>query len=262
MDGKLPIYLATQFYGAGRVAFQGSGEIWRLRQASDAYFDTYYTKLLRWAAQGRLLRDSDRGMLLLDKQQALVGEQIGIRAVLRDNQYQPLILPKVTARVVDPSGRATPIDLMPVQDVNQLGVYIGQHLVKQTGSYDYQLPIGSLADRQVLSQQVTVRVPTREVQRPQRNDRLLTELTQKTNGAYYPGFAEAISPVSVSQESANQSPQQWTTIASRITPREQVNFLPGAPDRQFQERLMGALMIFIGTALSLEWLIRRLSKLA
>ena len=39
--GKKPIYLATQFYGAGRVAFQGGGEFWRLREVGDGYFDTY-----------------------------------------------------------------------------------------------------------------------------------------------------------------------------------------------------------------------------
>ncbi|HUP81491.1 MAG TPA: hypothetical protein VM260_23270, partial [Pirellula sp.] len=75
-NGKKPIYLASQFYGAGRVAFQGGGEFWRLREVGEGYFDTYYTKLIRWAGQGRLLRDSDRGILLLDKQQAIMGEQV------------------------------------------------------------------------------------------------------------------------------------------------------------------------------------------
>ncbi|MDZ4852058.1 MAG: VWA domain-containing protein [Pirellulaceae bacterium] len=273
-DGKLPVYLATQFYGAGRVAFQGSGEMWRMRQLSDDYFDTYYTKLIRWVSQSRLLRDSDRGMLLLDKQQALVGEQINVRAVLRDEQFQPLILPNATARLYDPSGRNAPLELMPLQDVNQLGTYVATFLAKQTGSYEVRLPIGNLSDRQVLSQQVTVRVPTREIQRPQRNDRLLTELAEKTGGAYLPSLANASEPVSETTTQSdpsmkNQSITDQRTsgestmrIVSMIAPREQVNFLPGAPDRQFQQRLMGTLMALIGTALSLEWLLRRLSKLA
>ncbi len=184
IDGKLPIYLASHFYGAGRVVAQGSGEVWRLRQQGVDYFDTYYTKLLRWAGQSRLLRDSDRGMLLLDKQQALVGEQIGVRAILRDEQYQPLVLPHANARVTDPSGRTAPLELRPLQDVNQLGTYVGMFVAKQSGSYEIRLPVGGLADQQILTQQVTVRVPTREIQRPQRNDRLLSELAQKTSGTY------------------------------------------------------------------------------
>jgi len=244
MEGKLPVYLASQFYGGGRVVFQGSGEIWRLRQMSDDYFDTYYTKLVRWASQGRLLRDSDRGMLLLDKQQALVGEQIGVRAILKDNQFQPLVLNKTTGRVLEPNGRSTPIDLMPLQDASQLGVYVGQFLAKQTGTYEVQLPIGSLSERQILTQSVAIRVPTREVQRPQRNDRLLSDLAKKTGGQYSSSLSDSVE-----------------TLAS-IATREQVNYLPGAPDRPFQQRLMGWFMALIATALSLEWLLRRLSKLA
>ncbi len=273
LDGKFPVYLATQFYGAGRVAFQGSGEIWRLRQLSDDYFDTYYTKLLRWVSQSRLLRDSDRGMLLLDKQQALVGEQISVRAILRDNQFQPLILPNATCRLIDPAGRNTPLELRPLQDPSQVGTYVGMFFAKQTGSYEVRMPIGDLADQQILSQQVTVRVPTREIQRPQRNDRLLTELTQKTGGVFLPDLAtasELISDSSTLNDSAPASqPNSGKTnaepkmrIVSLIAPREQINFLPGAPDRPFQQRLMGTLMALIGTALSLEWLLRRLSKLA
>ena len=32
-----PVYLAGQFYGAGRVFYLGSGEMWRLRALEDAY---------------------------------------------------------------------------------------------------------------------------------------------------------------------------------------------------------------------------------
>jgi hypothetical protein len=212
-------------------------------------------------------------MLLLDKQQALVGEQINVRAILRDNQFQPLVLSNAISRLIDPSGRNTPLELRPLQDPSQLGTYVGTFFAKQTGSYEVRLPVGELADQQILSQQVTVRVPTREIQRPQRNDRLLTELTQKTGGAFLPDLATAGEPTSVrSTENEIKSATHLNPvepnvdskmrIVSMIAPREQVNFLPGAPDRAFQQRLMGTLMALIGTALSLEWLLRRLSKLA
>ena len=72
IGGSLPIYLASHFYGAGKVYFQGSGEMWRLRSESDAYFDTYYTKLVRWVSEGRLLRDSTRGVMLVDNSKAMI----------------------------------------------------------------------------------------------------------------------------------------------------------------------------------------------
>ncbi len=251
-DGEFPIFLASHFYGAGRVVFQGSGEFWRLRQFGESNFDTYYTKLARWVGQGRLLRDSDRGMLLLDKEEALVGEQIVVRAVLRDSQFQPLIEPSVEAKLVDPQQRRTPLTLAPVQDPTQPGVYVGTFFAKQTGTYTVELTIGGLADNELLSQQTTVRVPAREVQRGQRNDSLLSEIANKTKGKYYIGMDRAA-------KSSNNEP---APLVQEIVPQDQVNYLPGAPDREFQQRLMTMLMALIGGALSLEWLIRRLSRLA
>lgn len=256
LGGKLPIYLATQFYGAGRVAFQGGGEFWRLREVGEQYFDTYYTKLVRWAGQGRLLRDSDRGILLLDKQQAVVGEQVMVRAVLRDAQFQPTILPDAKAKLIDPAGRSTPLILAPIPDPSQPGVYLGQFFTKATGTYEVQLPVGGLADQQLLTQQVSVRVPALEIQRPQRNDPVLSELASRTGGKYWIGMDSLVG------KPADDNKPVPSPLAESIEPRDQTNYLPGSPDREFQQRLMGILMAMIVGCLSMEWLIRRLSKLA
>ena len=262
--GKKPIYLATQFYGAGRVAFQGGGEFWRLREVGDGYFDTYYTKLVRWAGQGRLLRDSDRGILLLDKQQAIMGEQVMVRAVLRDAQFQPTIFPDVKAKLIEPSGRNSPLVLTPIPDPSQPGVYLGQFFTKATGTYEVQLPVGGLADQKLLTQQVTVRVPALEIQRPQRNDPLLSELADRTGGKYWIGMDSLLRSPSVGASSgvAGSVAAIGTTLPQSIESRDQTNYLPGSPDREFQQRLMGILMALIIGCLSMEWLIRRLSRLA
>ena len=252
VNGSAPIYLATQFYGSGRVAFQGGGEFWRLREVGESYFDTYYTKLIRWAGQGRLLRDSDRGMLLVDKEQAVVGDQVMVRAVLRDAQFQPMIQSEALAKLIEPGGRSAPLRLLPLPDPTQAGVYVGQFVTKKTGTYEVQLPIGSLADQVLLTQQTVVRVPALEIQRPQRNDPLLSEIAARTGGKYWIGLESTLGN--------NADPS--TSLARSIKPRDQTNFLPGAPDREFQQRLMTLLMALIAGALSLEWLTRRLSRLA
>ena len=263
-SGKKPIYLATQFYGAGRVAFQGSGEFWRLREVGEGFFDTYYTKLVRWAGQGRLMRDSDRGILLLDRQQAIVGEQVMVRAVLRDAQFQPTILPDVKSKLIEPSGRISPLVLTPIPDPSQPGVYLGQFFTKATGTYEVQLPVGGLADQQLLTQQVTVRVPALEIQRPQRNDSLLFELASRTGGKYWVGMDALLSGQSEPTGTASlpSTSTLTSTLPQSIDSRDQTNFLPGSPDREFQQRLMGVLMALIVGCLSMEWLIRRLSRLA
>ena len=206
--------------------------------------------MVRWAGQGRLLRDSDRGILLLDKQQAIVGEQVMVRAVLRDASFQPTIMPEAQAKLIDPSGRSIPLNLAPIPDPSQPGVYLGQFFTKASGTYEVQLPVGGLADQQLLSQQVTVRVPALEIQRPQRNDPLLSELANRTGGKYWLGMESLVSDAKI------------LPLVQAIEPRDQTNFLPGAPDREFQQRLMGILMALIVGCLSMEWLIRRLSKLA
>jgi len=244
LGSAAPIYLATQFYGSGRVVFQGGGEFWRMREVGEKYFDTYYTKLVRWAGQGRLLRDSDRGMLLVDKEQAIVGEPVMVRAVLKDSQFQPLIQNEATAKLIEPGGRSTNLKLSPLADPTQAGVYVGQYITRKTGTYEVQLPIGSLTEQVLLTQQTIVRVPALEIQRPQRNDPLLSELASKTGGKYWVGL------------------NGLETIAQSIKPREQVNYLPNAPDSEFRQRLNALLMALIAGALSLEWLTRRLSRLA
>jgi len=51
-------------------------------------------------------------------------------------------------------------------------------------------------------------------------------------------------------------------LPESIVPRDQINYLPNAPDSAFRQRLNGLLMALIAGALCLEWLTRRLSRLA
>ena len=251
-NGQQPVYMAAQFYGAGRVFFQGSGEIWRVRELSDSYFDTYYTKLIRWVSQGRLLRDSDRGILLFDKEETMVGEQVAVRAVLKDEKFQPLMESEVKANLRDPGGRISTITLRPLQDAGQPGVYVGQFVCGSEGLFEMELPLGTLGKQEILNQQVLAKVPAREVQMPQRNDALLAELTQRANGQYFPQLSDALKP------NATGVP----ALIEATPAQDQINKILGTPDQKFQLRLMAALMALIGGALSLEWLLRRLNKLA
>ncbi len=79
--GEQPVYMAGQFYGSGRVFYLGSGEMWRLRAADEAYFEQFYTKLIRHVTQGRLLRGSSRGVLLTGQDHYLLGNSVEVRAV-------------------------------------------------------------------------------------------------------------------------------------------------------------------------------------
>ena len=180
IDGQLPVYLAGQFYGAGRVFFQGSGEMWRLRAHDEDYFDRYYTKLIRWVSQGRLLRDSTRGVLLLDKERCIVGDHIAVRAILTDAQHQPLAAQEVTATLVHPDGRRSVFPLRRTADATREGLFLGQFTALVDGDYRVEVSTAHAGQDELLTKTVRARIPALETERPQRNDALLKDLAEKT----------------------------------------------------------------------------------
>jgi hypothetical protein len=248
--GGLPVFLASQFYGAGRVFFQASGEMWRLRGEKDAYFDNYYTKLVRWVSEGRLLRDSNRGVLLLDSTKAMVGDTITVRAVLTDEQFEPLDLPEVPAKVLAPGGRIDDLRLLPLQGEPRAGTYGGRFVVREAGSYEIRLTLGDALNEQVLRQSVQVRLPTIELERPRRNDEGLQQFASMTGGSYFP----------VDDTTANDAVGKQ--LVASLRPQPQTTILPGTPDVEFATRRNAALMWLIATMLTMEWVTRRLHRLA
>ena len=75
----LPILMASQFYGSGRVLYVGTAELWRLRSVDEEYYDRFWTKAVRQIGQGRMNRGANRGMLLLERQQYVLGQTVRVR---------------------------------------------------------------------------------------------------------------------------------------------------------------------------------------
>ncbi|WP_164102812.1 vWA domain-containing protein [Candidatus Laterigemmans baculatus] len=258
IDQTLPIYLASQFYGAGRVFFQGSGEMWRLRGVSDALYDTYYTKLVRWVSEGRLLRDSNRGILLVDRPRAMVGDTVTVRAILTDEQFEPLRVPEVEAKLLSPSGRIESVRLTPLPGEAREGTYGGRFLVREAGPFEVRLTLGNALEEQVLRQTVQVRLPTLELERPRRNDEVLRSLAATTGGRYYTPPDSGTSSSGTSSSGATDPLE----LVERIEPQPQIAILPGTTDRDFQRRRNASLMWLLASMLTMEWVVRRLHRLA
>jgi hypothetical protein len=251
-DGQLPILMASQFYGAGRSFFLGSGELWRLRTEGDAYFDRIYTKLVRWAAEGRLLRDSNRGFLLVDPPRAVLGDTISIRAVLLDDQFQPLELPEVEAQILEPGRAIRSMNLRRLEGQPRGGTYGGQFVVRYSGQYEVRIELGDVTNRQILRDTIQVRMPTSELERPRRNDADLEVLASLSQGKYLP----------LGNQPASDLTQNVTALLSQVVPRPQETVLPGTQDRDFQRRRNAGVMWCIAVAIILEWVLRRLNRLA
>ena len=252
IDNELPLYMAGHFYGAGRVFFQASGEMWRLRSIDETYFEQYYTKLIRWVSQGRLLRDSSRGVLMVDKDRCLMGDHVMVQAILNDSQHQPLIDDEVTASLVQPDGQRKPLLLQQVTDGTRQGMYSAQFHALMQGDYRVELEIPESAGQEFLTREVQVRIPALEIENPRRNDPLLQEVAQMSNGEYFVGI-DSVTTASSEKESV---------LAELVAPQDQETTLPGTPDVDFEEQLMAWLIGLISGVLCLEWLFRRLSRLA
>jgi hypothetical protein len=123
-------------------------------------------------------------------------------------------------------------------------------VVREPGSYELRLTLGDALEEQVLRQTVQVRLPTIELERPQRNDKELGEYASMTNGTYIP----------VNAETADAEVQ--TQLVSLVRPQPQTTILPGTPDSAFTERRNVVLMWLIATMLTMEWVVRRLHRLA
>lgn len=250
LDNELPIYLAGQFYGAGRVFFQASGEMWRLRALDPEYFAQYYIKLIRWVSQGRLLRDSSRGVLLVDRERGFVGDLITVSAVLTDAQFRPLTAETVEAQMILPDGSRTTLTLRALKDSTREGEYQTQFTATTNGDYEIELAPPESRLEELLSAKINISSSKAETQDPLLNEAGLQMLASRTDGQYFNGLASATA-VGVEQN-----------LVSAITPNDQETVMSGAPDRQFKELLMWWLMALLVGVLGMEWLIRRLSKLA
>ena len=241
-----PVYMAGQFYGAGRVFYLGSGEMWRLRAISGSYFETFYTKLVRYVSQGRLLVGSSRGMLLVERDRYLLGGTVVVRAQLTNVQFEPLDLPGVRMEVVRPDSTGDSLQL--AADPARKGMYVGQFTALQEGTY--QLQLGVPETNEQLSRRIQVKVPDLERENPQRNDALLAEIARRTGGTYYVG-ADAV-----------LGSRGLPPLAAQLHDRTETTYLAGITDADFERRWSNGLLAVICGALCLEWLIRRLTKLA
>jgi hypothetical protein len=191
-------------------------------------------------------------VLLVDREQALLGDQVVVRAVLKNERYEPLVQSEVVARLIDPQQLNTPLVLRPLADGLQPGVYTGQFPILRPGEYTVQLQLGGLGSDEILSANVKSKVPALEMQRSERNDQLLTQLAVESGGKYWSGVQSAVAEAGSAR----------VDIIEQIKPQDQVAYLPGTPDQIFQLRWHGWLMAWIAGCLSLEWLIRRLHRLA
>lgn len=236
-----PILLASQYFGAGRVMYLGSAEMWRLRSLEEDYYDRLWIKLVREVGQGRLLRGTNRGILLLEKRSYPLGATVPVRARLLDPQFKDYHAEKVTLDVIAPGGKplSPAVDL--VADKTRPGHFSGGFVAIVPGSFSLELPIPESKDH--VKSSISVKLPNLEYDHPEQNEQLLRSLVRGgDSGTRYLRLDEA----------AAELP---TLLPDRTVQKVQFDFPRTLWDREWVMYLLVGL-------LSLEWLTRKLLKLA
>ena len=239
---EAPVLIATQFYGSGRVLYLGTGEFWRLRAKNPDYFTRFYTQSVRFVSKGRMMQQSNRGRLLLTKEQFFPGDVIEVRATLLDSQMQPLAVPEVTAEAFLPDGKVQGVKLL--LDSQQPGAYVGSFSTLHEGTVRLELPIPDSEIR--LSRRLEIVLSDLERENPQRNVELLNSLAKTTGGT---AFTSAKDPEVLTLPQTIRDKTRTTTVFASVNPEVQRNFL---------QKVMIAIVALLG----LEWFIRRLLRLA
>ena len=178
-----PIVAASQYFGAGRVLYLGSGEMWRLRSLEEDYYDRVWIKMLREIGQGRLLRGTNRGVLLLEKTQYPLGSTVQVRTRLLDPQFKEYLADKVSMEVFDSNGKPMNPPLTLLAEKTRPGHYAGAFMAALPGTYQLLLPIPDSKDQ--LKGSISVRLPNVEFDHPEQNERLLRSIARKETGGGY-----------------------------------------------------------------------------
>jgi hypothetical protein len=259
---ELPVYFADHFYGAGRVFYMGSGELWRLRAIDAGFFEVFYTQLIRHVSEGRLQRGSSYGRLLVERDRYFVGDTVIVRAQVTAASREPYLAKSVTAQVFHAAAGRSPSAPMPpggpiasrplelVADETRPGNFIGQFTVSSEGPYRIELAVPDAPD-EPLVKRITATVPDLEFADTRRNETLLAALAERTSGKYYE-----------TTELALAGGSGVPTVAALLPSRAETQIRVGKPDEAFTERVNRTLLGVICGALCAEWLLRRLLKLA
>ena len=253
--------------------------MWRLRRLDPAHFQRFYTRLIRHVSQGRVLRQSSRGALMVDQDRYALGSTVQIRARLTDPQFQPLEASAVTLNVTRPDRTSQQVTLRP--DPNRAGMFAGQLTVLSEGTYRLEIPVPE-SDGERLTRRIKVSLPDLERQQPQRNDPLLSRIALATNGVYYERIEAALGAEASDPLVGRLKDRTKTVIQTGALDPPSLRWLlqRGLPERLWQQgwfswlvqqtwvrklldqTLLWWLMIVLCSLLCCEWLIRRLSKLA
>lgn len=236
-DGP-PVLIAGQRYSQGSTLYLGSPELWRLRSVNEQFYERLWTKLTRKAAEGRSKRGVQRALVILEGREFELGQTVPVRVRALNSQFQPLGAETLKIDVTDPKGRPLIPAPQLTRDRNRATEYFGGFRVALPGRYRIELTIPESNDK--ATAEIDVTVPQREFASLQQDVTALKTLVDATGGSY------------LTIEEAGQLPTLLPNAGQEFVIDQRVKEL-------WDRNWMLWLLVML---LSLEWLLRKLLKLA
>ena len=229
--GKLPL-LVTENYGRGRTVLFATGGSWRWRMwlpHEDHSQETFWQQMLRY-----LVTDTPGPVTVTTPRQVLADEtRAALRVEVRDKEYKPVSNAKVQARILQPDGATSTLELTP--EALEEGIYTGEYAAEAPGSYVAEIIAGREQEelgRDVLS--VRREDGVAENFHTSQNRELLEKLSEQTGGRYY-------------------EPDEAARLASEISYSE-----AGITARETRDLWdMPAIFLLALSLKACEWLLRR-----
>jgi hypothetical protein len=154
-NGKEHPYIVSMPYGSGKVVWIGSGEMRRLRQYREAYFERFWTKLARYAGAGNLNRLNQRIVLVMGRTFS-ANNYINVEAQAFGRDMLPLsqnsqldVVFKLpvgvfSSELADPKN---PPKLLPKPGSSDWnGWFAGRFLVRAAGEYGIEIKVRETGD--------------------------------------------------------------------------------------------------------------------
>lgn len=288
-------YLAWIQVGKGKCVYLSSGEMWRLRLFKEIYHERLWTKLGRFAASGTQTKQTRRGSINIGRQYT-VGQYIRFNVPMFSSDLTPMARTAEPSLKIQPPGEAKPVTvkLKPRPDGEWDGTFQGQYQVTLPGEYQFEVPVPGSSE--VLKSKALVKEANLEldhsrpdfallrnqlasaVSETRVNETLKKELTGKLQGVSRPasdGKADTkAGPAVVDEEdpklffdlkTAKIIPEYLTTDRKTQKSRGPIEDLwPAGPQMSIfgVHGPVGMILLIAVSLLSVEWLTRKLLRLA
>ena len=236
------VLMALQRFGPGRTVFIGFDATYRWRYLHEQYFDGFWARLIDRVGRAKVLGGRYPFTLATDKSVYRTGDRVTmLRVQLTGGQEEIASLGTLNCEVEATGGDPVSYDLQ--HNADQSGILETSFTVDRGGAYVIRVSSAMQAERDVTVRPATytfrVEPPRQETDKPGSNRGLLEDVTKAANGWLF--------TLADSRE-----------IPAAFSIREVERLI------QYREELWDApmWMIAIVTLMTIEWVVRKLYRMA